>query len=59
MAMAWAVNGVLSVAGSVLAVTVAAQFGISNVIPAGCVAHVLAAATASATPASNVSTPEA
>lgn len=57
--MAWAANGVLSVAGSVLAVTLAAQFGISNVMMAGCVAYVLAAAAASATPASNVSTPEA
>jgi len=44
--LAWAVNGVMSVAGSVLAVTVAILFGYSAVIAAGGMAYGVAAAAA-------------
>jgi hypothetical protein len=45
-ALAWAVNGLLSVAGSLLAVTLAIQFGFSTVLLAGSVACGLAAVAA-------------
>ncbi|MGD8855453.1 MAG: hypothetical protein PVG33_03920 [Chloroflexota bacterium] len=54
VALAWAVNGVLSVAGSVLAVTLATQFGFSIVLFAGGAAYAVAAAAAALTPASRV-----
>jgi hypothetical protein len=54
VALAWAVNGVLSVAGSVLAVTLATQFGFSILLFAGGAAYALAAAAAALTPASRV-----
>ena len=44
--LAWAVNGVMSVAGSVLAVTIAILFGYSAVIAAGGLAYGAAAAAA-------------
>lgn len=59
VALAWAVNGVLSVAGSVLAVTLATQFGFSAVLLAGGLAYVLAAAAAALTRPTTISTAEA
>jgi len=59
VALAWAVNAVLSVAGSVLAVTLATRLGFSNVLLAGGAAYALAAAAAVLTPSAKVSTTEA
>jgi hypothetical protein len=59
VALAWAVNGVLSVAGSLLAVTLATQFGFSKVLLAGGVAYVMVAAAAALTPSTRVPAPEA
>jgi hypothetical protein len=58
VALAWAVNGVLSVAGSVLAVTLATQLGFSAVLLAGGMAYGLAAASAVLTPATDTLAPE-
>lgn len=49
VALAWAVNGVMSVVGSVLAVALAIQVGFTAVLLAGGAAYALAAATALAT----------
>jgi hypothetical protein len=46
VALAWAINGVMSVAGSILAVAVAIQFGFSTVLLAGGIAYGLAATAA-------------
>jgi len=46
VALAWAVNGVMSVVGSVLAITLAIQFGYSTVLLAGGIAYGLAAVAA-------------
>jgi hypothetical protein len=44
--LAWAVNGVLSVIGSILAVALAIRFGFSAVLLAGGVAYGLSAVAA-------------
>jgi hypothetical protein len=46
VALAWAVNGVLSVIGSILAVALAIRFGFSAVLLAGGVAYGLSAVAA-------------
>jgi hypothetical protein len=59
VALAWAVNGVLSVIGSVLAVTLAIQFGFTTVLLAGGMAYGIAAVAAVLTPRATAAIPEA